>query len=118
MNGIAAAFALPEPIRLVNSDPFWPSSMKLMNACARSGLGAALWITMLSTDSTAPWRGTTETILNDCLAAAASLLAWKNSTEYPSASQMLPALISLMYDDELNAAQHGLAFLISSAARL
>ena len=38
----ASVFGLPEPIRLVSSAEFLPSSMKLMNWSARSGRGARL----------------------------------------------------------------------------
>ena len=72
---------LPEPIRLVSSAEFLPSSMKFMNLCARSGRGASLCMTMLSTASTAPSLGRPCRIWNGRLAASASRFAWKISLE-------------------------------------
>ena len=77
----AARFGLPEPIRFVRSAELRPSSMKLMNRCARSGRGALLWITMLSTASTAPSFGMPCRMRNGRPAACASWFAWKMSFE-------------------------------------
>ena len=71
---------------------------------------------MLSTASTAPSFGIPCRIVNLRPAAFASRLAWKMSFEYPWTSQTLPTVSSLMYDDALNAAQYGFAFLMTAAA--
>ncbi len=78
---IASVFGLPEPMRFVSSAEFLPSSMKFMNKSAKSGRGASLWITMLSTASTAPSFGMPCRIENLRPAACASRFAWKMSFE-------------------------------------